>query len=97
MILVKIHKTETSEIIAVCDAELIGKRFEEGNLALNITENFYKGKNLPKKEIIHLLEESRNVSIVGKESIQLALDHKIIDEMNVITIQGIPHAQMFSL
>lgn len=31
MILVKIHRAGISEVVCVCDANLINKRFEQGN------------------------------------------------------------------
>ncbi len=39
--IVNIHKTSDGRrIIAVCDSELIGKKFEEHNLQLDLTSNF---------------------------------------------------------
>ena len=39
---VKIHKKQGSTVVAIADKELIGKRFEEGKLQLEISEYFYK-------------------------------------------------------
>jgi hypothetical protein len=40
---VKIHKTENKDIVAVCDEDLLGKKFEEKELILDVSEEFYKG------------------------------------------------------
>ncbi len=32
------------EVVALCDKEILGKQFEQGNMQLDVKENFYKGK-----------------------------------------------------
>ncbi len=93
MILVKIHKTKFKDVIAVCDSNLIGKKFEEKDLQLNITERFYKGESMAEEKIITILENAENVNIVGEESIKLGIKAGIIIKENILTIEGIPHAQ----
>ncbi len=34
------------DIVAICDSELLGKYFEEGNFQLDVKESFYKGDTL---------------------------------------------------
>ena len=97
MIYLKINKTEQNEVVAVCDADLIGKSFSEKNLKLDITEKFYKGKITSKEEIIKILKDAENINIVGKESIKLAVDAGIIEKNNIIKIKKIPHAIAFEL
>ena len=93
----KIHKSGDRNIIAICDEELIGKTFSEGNLILDITERFYKGEKLTPDETLELMKGALNLNIVGKESISLALKNKIIEKENIIKIQKIPHAQVYQL
>lgn len=97
MIYVKINKTENRDIIAVCDSDLIGKKFSENDLVLDITERFYKGKIMGEKEVIELLENAQNINLVGKDSINLALKSGIIEKENVIYIKKIPHAIIFEI
>lgn len=95
MIYLKINKTEQNEIIAVCDSDLMGKKFSENGLNLDINEIFYKGDIIDEKEIIKILKKSRNINIVGKESIKLAVKAGIINKENIIKIKNIPHAMVF--
>ena len=46
MILVKVHETPNGKLIAVCDEELLGKRYEEGNKELDLVRysDFYRGE-----------------------------------------------------
>ena len=91
--LVKIHKANNKKIVAICDANLICKKFETRNLQLDLTSSFYKGEKKSAEELIELLKNAYIVNIVGKESISLALKARIIEKTNIIKIMNIPHAQ----
>ena len=92
---VKIHRSYRN-VVAITDSELIGKKFEEGKFQLDIRENFYKDRELNKKDMIRLMQiqrvEDSTFNIVGKESINAALEAGIISENSVGKIAGIPFA-----
>lgn len=93
--LVKIHEAYR-KIIAICDSELLGKKFEQDNLQLDVKEGFFGGKEMKESEIVEVIEEGKKddacFNIIGKESIAIATKVGIISENSVITIQDIPHA-----
>ena len=93
--LVKIHKSYRNTI-TICDPELIGKNFEEGDRQLKVLENFYRGEEKEEKEILEIIEmgaaEDYTFNIVGEKSIALALKAEIITEEGVVRIQGVPIA-----
>ena len=92
--IVKIHKTEDGrKIVAICDNELIGKKFEEGKLQLDLSSSFYKGKEMNEDDLAHLLKDSCMVNIVGKKSTDLAIKWGIVDDKSILKINNIPHAQ----
>lgn len=84
-------------VIAICDSGLVGKSFQEGKLQLDVTERFYKGEPLKEGELIKIMQLCPNLNIVGKESIKLGLKSGAITKESIILIQGIPHAQKFSI
>jgi hypothetical protein len=92
---VKIHKIYRI-IVAVCDSNLIGKKFEQDNLELDVNEKFYKGEELDEEKILELLEdyekEDACFNFVGKESINIGTKAGLIDPECVISINEIPHA-----
>lgn len=92
--LIKIHKSYR-DIISVCDSELLGKRFEQGNHTLELTD-FYDGDEIEEEELIELLQdynkEDATFNIVGKKSINAALKAGIIDEQGIKNVQEIPFA-----
>ncbi|MBI4116111.1 DUF424 family protein [Candidatus Pacearchaeota archaeon] len=84
------------KVVAVCDEGLIGKILEEGKLCLEIKESFFKGKNVSEKEVVEIMgdlsKEDATFNIVGKNSVNAALNAGIISEEGIKTINGIPFA-----
>ncbi len=82
-------------VVAICDKELIGKKFEQGKFQLYVKENFYKGELKSKQEIIELIKkmkiEDATFNIVGEKSIQTAIEAGIISEEGIKTIEEIPY------
>lgn len=93
--LVKIHSSYRNSV-AICDSNLIDKKFEEGNRYLDLTTTFFKGEEKPEEEVLEIIEkgiyEDFTFNIVGKESIAIALKAGIIQPGGVSTIQGVPVA-----
>jgi hypothetical protein len=94
MIYVKVHKVGKSEVIAVCDEDLIGKCFEEEKIYLDVNERFYKGDIVDGSEILKICMDAKTVNIVGKNSVKLFLDAGIILKENVREVEGIPFAMI---
>jgi len=93
--LIKIHKAYR-DVVALCDSDLLGMKFEEGIKILEIKENFYKGEKKSEEELIELLidlsKEDATFNIVGKNSVNCAVKVGIIKQDGVKTIQGVPFA-----
>lgn len=95
MVYIKIHKSYR-DVIAVCDENLIGKKFEEGKMQIEITETFFKGKLVEEKEaesiINEMKKEDATFNIAGQRSINLFLKMGLVSPEGIKTIQGIPVA-----
>lgn len=91
----KIHKSYR-DVVAICDMELVGKKFEEDKFQLDLKESFYQGNKLSEDEIIEIMKdlskEDATFNIVGKKSVAAAIKAGIISEDGVKMIQGIPYA-----
>ena len=94
---IKIHKSYRV-VVAICDSELIGKRFEEDKFQLDVKENFYKGEKLSEKEIIsemkRMAREDATFNIVGEKSVNAAIKAEIISPDSIGEIAGIPFAML---
>jgi hypothetical protein len=83
-------------VVAICDRELIGKKFEEGKFQLNVKENFFKGKEVSEKEALEIMKgmklEDSTFNIVGKKAVNTALKAEIISSDGIGKIADIPFA-----
>jgi hypothetical protein len=92
--IVKAHKTEDGKLLlAVCDSNIIGKKFEEGKKQLDLSSDFYKGEEKSDKETSDLMKKAYIINIVGKNSITLAINEELISGEHIEEIDGIPYAQ----
>ncbi len=89
----RIHR-EGEYIVAICDQDILGQSFEEGDRCIHISETFYKGKLVPVEEGIAAIEQATIANIVGECIVQEALKAQLIHERGVIRIQNVPHAQV---
>jgi len=97
MLYVKIHKSESSEVVAVCDKELLGKTLKQEDIKISISEKFYKGEEKTEEEVIQILKEATNINLVGEKAVSAGIKAGIISEENIIKIEGVPHAQAYSI
>ena len=83
-------------VVAICDKELIGKKFEQDNLQLDIKESFYKGEEKTKQETISFMQnmskEDSTFNIIGEKSVNCALQAEIISKNGIKKIKNIPFA-----
>ncbi len=90
---IKIHKSYRT-VVSLCDADLIGKTFEEGKKILDCRESFYKDRKVTKEEAIKILkkesDEDATFNIVGEKSVQAAVEAGLIDKSDFATVDKIP-------
>ena len=83
-------------VVAVCDSDIYGKRFEEGDRQIDLTGDFFKGEEKNLEQTREILEDSvkedATFNFVGKEACALAVELELIDEEHILKIQGVPVA-----
>lgn len=94
---IKKYDTEGQIIVAVCDKNIIGKKFREGKLVLKLDSSFYKGDDANEIEVKDALSSATIANIAGEKAIACAVECGCIDPDAVIFIEGIPHAQMIRI
>ncbi len=91
----KIHKSrEGQTFLALCDKDILGKKFEEGKKQLDLTSKFYEGEEKKEKEIKDMIKHVYIINAAGKQTIEFLKKHDLVQEGHIITIDGIPHAQV---
>lgn len=90
-------KRERGEVVVtVCDSELFGETFKEGELSLEIDEDFYEGEEASVEECLNALERATIANLVGS-IVEHAIENGYIDSDYVLEIEDVPHAQMMRL
>ncbi|MBE8540298.1 DUF424 family protein [Geoglobus acetivorans] len=90
----KIYRVKGEVLVAVCDEELIGRNFKEGELKIEIREEFYGEKSYEESEVKKMLRQATIANISGERAVKLAISMGIVDENRVLKIGECWHAQM---
>jgi len=89
MILLRKYRDNYGYVLVLCDKDLYGKTFEEGEFVLELNE-FFKGderERIDEKDF----EDIYFIYAVGEESINILKEKRIIEEKDIKKIAGIPY------
>ncbi len=89
---IKVHVRNDMETIACCDEELLNKVFKEGNLRIEISEQFFGGNLIDLEDAILILRKAECFNIVGETIIKKAIEDKLLPKEGVRYINGVPMA-----
>jgi len=92
-----LKKIGKNVLLAICDAEILGKTFHEGKIAFHVKEDFYKGARVTVEEAVEMIENSTIVNMVGKNVVQKAMERGYVHPEAVLDIEGVPHAQIVKI
>ena len=77
--IVKVHKNQEGRTVAaVCDSELAGKKFEDGDKQLDLTSDFYKGEETDDMHTGDIIRNSDIINLVGEKSVELGIKEEVI-------------------
>lgn len=90
---------ETNEglLVAVCDRDVLGETFAEGEVSLTVTEEFYGGDPVDEETVAESLARADVANIVGVRAVELAVREGFVDEAHVLEIGEVRHAQVLRL
>ncbi|WP_298666416.1 DUF424 family protein [uncultured Methanofollis sp.] len=88
----KIHRTPTGEVVAVCDDDLLNTTLRDGDLCIQINGDFYGTTHATGEEVRAALKNAANANLIGKESVGIAVAMGLVPEASYMTICGVPHA-----
>jgi len=84
-------------LLAVCDAELLGKVLKDGKIFFEVRRDFYDGLKMSVEEAVDLMAQSTIVNMVGRNIVGKAIERGLIHPDAVLNISGVPHAQIVRL
>ena len=92
------RETEEGLLVSVCDPDILGETFEDGDVSLTVDPDFYDGETVEEEEaVVESLTRASVANIVGTQSVRLAIEHGIIEEENVLEIDSTLHAQLLRM
>ena len=94
---VKTIRQGRDTLVAVCDADILGKTLEGGRVPFIVSERFYGGTLCDLTEALEAMGKASIVNIVGKRIVEAAIECNIVQEAGVIYLGDVPHAQIVRL
>lgn len=91
------RETDQGLLVTACDPDVLGETFEEGEVSLSVTEDFYGGESLDEEEVVDTLARATVANLVGREVVELAIEAGYVDEANVLEVDTTLHAQFLRL
>jgi hypothetical protein len=92
-----LKKIGRNVLLAMCDAEILGKTFCEGKITFHVREEFYRGAKVTVEEAMQMVENSTIVNMIGKHVVKKAIEKGYVHPEAVLNIEGVPHAQIVKL
>jgi hypothetical protein len=90
----KSHRSGREVLIAVCDCDLMGKKFVEGHLHVEILPDFFGEEKATAQDVEQALTRATMANLVGELAVGHAIRLGYVARENVLTINGVPCAQM---
>jgi hypothetical protein len=99
MVQVYLRVSETHEhyVVAMCDKSLLGKTLKQGDILFKVSEEFYGGNLVDLSTCMQHLEKATIANMVGKRTVEAAMNAGLVHEQAVLYIEGHPHAQWVKL
>ena len=90
---IKSYKQGKELLVAACDQDVLGRKLREGKLRLDVSPDFYDGFEGDEEILESQLRTCTVANLVGKNTVDFAIQLGFVAPENVITIEGVPHAQ----
>ncbi|MGB1697629.1 MAG: DUF424 domain-containing protein [Thermoplasmatota archaeon] len=97
MFSVREYRQDVQCVLAACDEALLGTVATEGKLRLDVSEAFFGGATVDQPTLQSMMQQCTIGNFVGPETVAAAVAAGIVQDANVRTIDGVPHAQMMRL
>lgn len=94
--LLRTIQTQGENLVVICDKELLGKKFKDGKLQIEVKESFYGGKEESVDKCIEALRNATIANMLGS-IVECAVEEGIVDRSMVLRIKGVQHAQLVRL
>jgi len=88
---------EGNVFVNVCEAELLGRRFRENGLLLDVNEEFYHGDPMELDAALSLVNQATVMSLVGNTLVAEAVKKGVVHKDSTLKVAGVSFAQVYNL
>jgi hypothetical protein len=95
----RVHESEGSRVVAVCDKELIGTVLDDGKAYMDLDKHrsFYVGERAAEDEVKQALNEFSSANIVGEKAVGVALSLELAVKDDIMYINETPYIQIYKI
>ncbi len=90
----KTYRKGAEVLIAVCDCDILGKKFAEGQLRIEVSPDFFGRELASSSEVEAALSGATIANLVGCRAVEHAIRLGYVERENVLSIGGVFCAQM---
>lgn len=92
-----LKKVGNNVLLAICDAEILGRTLREGKIVFAVKEEFYRGAKVNVEEAVDMIGNSTIVNMIGRNVVGKAIERGYVHPEAVLNIEGVPHAQIVKI
>lgn len=90
----KIHKVQGYLLVAVCDEEILGKIFREGEIVLEVPPNFYQGEKVDFEKALEVIMSADIAVITGKRIVEKLEERGLVSKEFALKVEDQFHVQI---
>jgi hypothetical protein len=94
MYLLRVHNINGKKILAICDEEIFGHVYREGDIVLDISPSFYGGKRVDVEEVVNALDDADIAVISGRRIVSELEKRGFASKEFALSVQGQLHIQI---
>jgi len=82
-------------VVAVCDEDILGKKFFENDLVVDVDSDFFGGKPVSLDEVVDAVRGATSVNAVGNDVVGLLVDRGVVSAAGVKVVDGVKVAHVY--
>jgi len=90
----KTYQQGRETLIAVCDSDILGEKFKEGHLCIEVSPDFFGEEKATGSDVEMALLQATMANFVGCKAVEHAIRLGYVERENVLSIDGVLYAQM---
>lgn len=82
-------------VVAVCDEDILGKKFFENDLVVDVDAGFFGGKPASLDDVVDAVRGATSVNAVGNDVVGLLVERGVVSLAGVRLVGGVKVAHVY--